>query len=68
MTNLYLTLERNVISSIYVFTVHTDSLLESFYFPAGHIGDIIKKLDPNKGHGYDLIPYGNHWKLFLKTA
>ena len=29
-----------------VLTVHTESLLESFYFSVDHIGDIIKKLDP----------------------
>ena len=39
----------------FAFTVHTESLLESFYFSAEHIGDIIKKLDPNKAHGHDTI-------------
>ena len=38
-----------------VLTVHTESLLESFHFSADHIGDIIKKLDPNKAHGHDMI-------------
>ena len=38
-----------------VLTVHTESLLESFYFSADHIGDIIKKLDSNKAHGHDMI-------------
>ena len=37
-----------------VLTVHTESLLESFYFSADHIRDI-KKLDPNKAHGYDMM-------------
>ena len=37
-----------------VLTVHTESLLESFYFSAGHIRDI-KKLDPNKAHGHDMM-------------
>ena len=38
-----------------VLTVHTDPLLEPFHFSADHIGDIIKKLDPNKAHGHDMI-------------
>ena len=38
-----------------VLTVHTESLLESFHFIADHIGDIIKKLDPDKAHGHDMI-------------
>ena len=38
-----------------VLTVHTEPLLESFHFSADHIGDIIKKLDPNKAHGHDMI-------------
>ena len=38
-----------------VLTVPTESLLESFYFSADHMGDIIKKLDPNKAHGHDMI-------------
>ena len=38
-----------------VLTVHTESLLESFYFSVDHIGDIIKKLDPNKARGNDMI-------------
>ena len=38
-----------------VLTVRTESVLESFYFSADHIGDIIKKLDPNKDHGHDMI-------------
>ena len=33
-----------------VLTVHTESLLESFHFSADHIGDITKKLHPNKAH------------------
>ena len=37
-----------------VLTVHTESLLESFHFSADHIGDI-KKLDPSKAHGHDMI-------------
>ena len=36
-------------------TVYTESLLGSFYFSADHIGDIIKKLDPNKAHGHVMI-------------
>ena len=35
--------------------VHIESLLESFHFSADHIGDIIKKLDPNKAHGHGII-------------
>ena len=46
------------------------------FFFADHIGDIIKKLGPNKAYEHDMIsiwnyveiPYGNHWKSFLKTA
>ena len=38
-----------------VLTVHTESLLESFYFSVDHIEDIIKKLDPNKARGNDMI-------------
>ena len=38
-----------------VLTVHTESFLESFYFFTDHIGDIVKKLDPNKAHGHDMI-------------
>ena len=38
-----------------VLTVHTESLLESFHFSADHIGDIIRKLHPNKAHGHDMI-------------
>ena len=37
-----------------VLTVHTELLLESFYFSTDHIGDI-KKLDPNKAHGHVVI-------------
>ena len=70
MTNLYLTLKRNVISLIHilqctplvndrklpsVLTVYTESLLESFHFSPDHIGDIVKKLDPNKAHGHGMI-------------
>ena len=70
MTNLYLTLKRNVISLIHilqctplindsklpsVFTVYTESLLESFHFSPDQIGDIVKKLDPNKAHGHGMI-------------
>ena len=36
-----------------VITVHKESLLEAF--SADHIGDIIKKLDPKKAHGHDMI-------------
>ena len=38
-----------------VLTVRTESLLESFCFSADHIRNIIKKLDPNKAHGHDMI-------------
>ena len=38
-----------------VLKVHTESLLESFHLSADHIGNIIKKLDPNKAHGHDMI-------------
>ena len=38
-----------------VLTVHTESLLESFHFSANHIGDIIKKLNPSKAHGHNMI-------------
>ena len=38
-----------------VLIAHTESPLESFHFSADHIGDIIKKLDPNKAHGHDMI-------------
>ena len=38
-----------------VLTFHTESFLESFHFSADHIGDIIKKLDPNKAHGHDMV-------------
>ena len=38
-----------------VLTSYTESLLESFYFFADHIADVIKKLDLNKAHGYDMI-------------
>ena len=55
-----------------VLTVYTESILESFYCPADHIGDAIKKLDSNKAHRHDMISirmilYRNHWKSFLKT-
>ena len=36
-------------------TVNTESPLESFHFSADSIGDIIKKLDPNKAHGHEMI-------------
>ena len=39
----------------YVLTVHTESFLKLFYFSANLIGDIIKKLDPNKAHEDDMI-------------
>ena len=71
MTNLYLTLKRNAISLIYilrnsarlvknrklpsVLAVHTESLLKSFHFSADSIVGIIKKLDPRKAHGHDMI-------------
>ena len=38
-----------------VLTVYKEPLLESFYFSADHIEDIIKKLDLNKAHGHDMI-------------
>ena len=38
-----------------VLTVYTESLLESFHFSPDHIGDIVKKLDPNKAHGHGMI-------------
>ena len=38
-----------------VFTVYTESLLESFHFSPDQIGDIVKKLDPNKAHGHGMI-------------
>ena len=37
-----------------VLTVPTKSLLELFYFFVDHIGDV-KKLDPNKAHGHNMI-------------
>ena len=56
----------------FVLTVHTESHLESFYFS---VGDIIKKLDPNKSHGHDIISIrmlklcgDSIWKSFLKAA
>ena len=71
MTNLYLTLKRNAISLIYILrnsarlvkkrklpsvvTVHTESLLKSFHFSADSVVDIIKKLDPSKAHGHDMV-------------
>ena len=38
-----------------VLTVYTESLLESFHFSPDHIGDIVKKLEPNKAHGHGMI-------------
>ena len=39
----------------YVLTVHTELFLQLFYFSTNLIGDIIKKLDPNKAHEDDMI-------------
>ena len=71
MTNLYLTSKKCDFFNSYfaeqctpfvnnskhpsVLTVHTESLLELFYISADHIGDIIRKLDPNKVYGHDMI-------------
>ena len=38
-----------------VLKVHTELLVEKFLFSADYLGDIIKKLDPNKAHGHDMI-------------
>ena len=37
-----------------VITGHTKSLSESFHVSNDDVGNI-KKLDPNKAHGYDMI-------------
>ena len=39
-------------------TVHTESLIESFHFFADHVGEIIKKLNPNKAPEHNLTSIG----------
>ena len=40
----------NTSKLLFALTLHTELLIESFHFFAGHVGETIKDLNPKKSH------------------
>ena len=68
----------NTSKLLFALTVHTESLIESFHFFADHVGEIVKKLNPNKAPEHNMTSisilkvYGGSiwktWEIILKNC